>query len=105
MQVIAYAKNLVEMLHTRFEIAQRNIVNLPQQLEGFNHSDVPPNVRPLPKNHSDGFYIVPAVAEWDESIDSDFAARGNHNPREHLDGFRLASNIRADITDHFAPVD
>ena len=53
MQIIANPKDLIEQFHARVEIFLRNIVNPPQQLERFNHRDIPPELRPLAENHAD----------------------------------------------------
>ena len=45
------------MFHALVEIPLRDVVNAPQQLERFDHGDVPPKLRALPKDHADGLHV------------------------------------------------
>src|SRR5580704_4810239 len=101
-QVVVDAQDFVEAFHARFEIALRHVINPPQQFERFDYRNVPPQLRPLAEHHANRFYILPPLPKGNVTIDANFAARRHQNAREHLDGGRLTSPVRADVTDHFA---
>src|SRR5271156_245501 len=93
------------MLHTRVKIALRYVVNAPQQLEGFNHGDVPPQLGALAEHHADRFHILAALAVGNVTVDTNFTAGGNQNTGEHLDGGGFSRAVRPDVADHFAAFD
>ncbi len=104
-QIIANAKNLIEVLHARVEIALRNVVDAAQQLERFDHGDIPPELRALPENHADGLHVVPALAKRNKAVDANFARSRHQNAGEHLDAGGFSRAVRPDVADHFAAVD
>src|SRR5271156_1028944 len=93
------------MLHARVKIALRYIVNAPQQLEGLNYRDVPPQLGALAEHHADGFHVLAALAVGNVTVDADFTAGGNQNPGEHLDGGGFSRAVGPDVADHFAALD
>src|ERR1700722_17871392 len=104
-EVIANVQDGVEVLHARVKIALRDVVDAPQQLEGLDHRDVPPQLRALAKHHADGFHVLAALAVGKVPIDADFAAGGNQNPGEHLDCGGFPRAVGPDVANHFAAFD
>src|SRR5277367_2711648 len=104
-QVIANIQDGVEVLHTRVKIALRDVVDAPQQLEGFDHGDVPPQLGALAKHHANGFHILAALAVGNVTIDANFTAGGNQNAGEHLYGGGFSGAVGADVADHLAAFD
>src|SRR5580704_2394285 len=104
-QVIADIQDGIEMLHARVKIALRDIVNPPQQLEGFDHRNVPPQLGALAEHHADRLHILAALAVRNVPIDSNFTAGGNQNSGEHLDGGGFSRAVGPDVADHLAAFD
>ena len=83
-----------------------DVVDAAQQLEGFDHGDVPPELRALAEHDADGFHVLAALAPGNEAVDANLAARtGHQDAGEHLDGGGLAGAVGADVADHLAAVD
>ena len=82
-----------------------NVVDAPQQLERLDDGDVPPELGALPENHADGFHVVAALAEGNEAVDANLAARGHQNAGEHLDAGGFARAVGPDVAHHFAALD
>src|SRR5277367_2481846 len=104
-QIIANIQDGVEMLHAGVKIALRDVVDAPQQLEGFDHGDVPPQLGALAEHHTDRLHILAALAVGNVTIDADFTAGGNQNAGEHLDGGGFSRAVGADVADHLAAFD
>src|ERR1700745_706059 len=104
-QVIVDPQNFVEALHPRVEIALWHVVNPSQQLERFNHRNVPPELRPLAEHDADRFHVLPALPEGNVPVDANFAARRHENPSKHFDGGRFTGAVRADVAHHFSALD
>ena len=96
---------VVEMFHARVKIALRDVVNSAQELEGFDHGDVPPELRALAENDADGFHVLAALAIGNVAVDADFAAGGHQDAGEHLDGSGFPGAVGTDVADHFAAFD
>src|SRR5580704_9008818 len=84
-QVVADAENLVEMLHASIEVPLRHVIDATQQLERFDHGDVPPELRALPEDHADRLHILGTLPAWDEPIHANLAAGRYQDTGQHLD--------------------
>ena len=80
-------------------------VDVPQQVEAVPQGEVPPQLGALAEHHADATGQLGALAARFESVDADVTRRGHEDPREHLDGGRLAGTVRADEAHHGTALD
>ena len=57
-QVVADVQDVIEVFHARVEIALGDVVDSPQQFEGFDDRDVPPQLGALAEDDADGFDVA-----------------------------------------------
>ncbi len=74
-------------------------VDAPVQLKALEQRQIPPQMTALTKHHSDISSIVDAFHMGRATEHADRARRRHEHAGQHLDHGRLASTIRAEITD------
>src|SRR5580658_2184799 len=104
-QVVAYAENLVEVLHARVEVPLGDIVDAAQQFERLDYGNIPPELCPLAEDHADRLHILGALPAWDEPVDANLAAGGDQNAGQHLDAGGFSGSVGADVPHRLPAVD
>src|SRR5271167_3215770 len=99
------AEDLVEKLHAFVVVALRDVVDASQKLEGFDGGDVPPQLRALAENYTDGFYVGGALFPGDETVGQNFAGGWHQDAGEHFDRCGFSGAVGADVANHFATAD
>ena len=82
-----------------------HLVDIPQEREGFDHRDVPPQLGALAEDDADVFRVPHPFLVRVKAVDADLAAGGQEDSGEHLDRRGFAGPVRADIGDGFAGLD
>src|SRR5262249_61334524 len=77
----------------------------PQQRERLVEREIPPELRALAEHDADVPGQPRALRHRLEAADPHRSARRIENPREHLQGRRLAGAVGPDVADHLAALD
>ena len=95
----------VEQAHVLIERLLVDLVDFFQDLERFDHRQVPPQLGALSKDDAHHLRLVDAVGVGRPSVDQDRSAGRFEDAGHHLDRGRFTRAVGTDIADDFAAVD
>ncbi len=99
---LAISRISMNSLRLRRYCVLRDAVDRAQELERFDEREIPIKLTALSEDHADVSSVFLAVFPRHEAGNAHFARGRNEDPRQHLDGRRLAGTVRADVADQLS---